>query len=103
MRPGPDVSRQPQTRERRTALPSVSDAPRQTVVALSDEQLQLIDVLQRQRHGMTLRQLQSKLPHPRERIELLVESLQERQLVARLNTLVPSFVYIYDGVDLTVD
>ena len=50
---------------------------------------------------MTVRQLESRLSQPRARVELLLESLLERQLVARLNTLVPSYIYRYGGVDLS--
>lgn len=100
MRPGPQV-RQPHIREREAAR-AVTDLPQQEgVIALSEEQRRLIDVLQTQQHGMTVRQLESRLSQPRARVELLVESLLERQLVARLNTLIPSYTYRYGGVDLS--
>ena len=49
---------------------------------------------------MTVRQLEARLAQPRGVVKLVLESLLERQLVARLNTLVPSYVYRYGGVDL---
>jgi hypothetical protein len=103
VRPGPDVSQQPQARDRQTARP-VTDVPHaQALAGLSEEERRLIDVLQTQRHGMTLRQLQAKLSGPTGGLGLLLESLQERQLVARLNTVVPSYIYRYGGVDLNAE
>jgi hypothetical protein len=99
VRPRPEA-RQSQIRDRETARP-VTDLPQaEAVVALSEEQRRVIDALQTQRHGMTVRQLEARLSQPRGIVELLLESLLERQLVARLNTLVPSYMYRYRGVDL---
>jgi hypothetical protein len=36
-------------------------------------------------------------------VQLVLEHLVERQLVARLNTVIPSYVYRYGGVDLGAD
>lgn len=99
MRPGPEV-RQPQIRDRESARPETDLPPAEAVVALSEEERQVIDALQTQRHGMTVRQLEARLSQPRGRVQLLLESLLERELVARLNTLVPSYMYRYGGVDL---
>jgi hypothetical protein len=61
--------------------------------ALSEEQRRLLDILRTQRHGMTARQLESQLSGLQGGVEILLEDLLERQLVARLNTLIPSYVY----------
>jgi hypothetical protein len=101
VRPGPDVSQSPQARDRQTARP-VTDAPESaSLEALSEDQRRLIDILQTQRAGMTVHQLESRYSGPGDGIDLLLESLLARQLVARLNTVIPSYVYRYGGVDLS--
>ena len=52
--------------------------------------------------GMTLRQLEKRLSSSRDGVKPVLESLLERQLVVRLNTLVPSYVYRYRGVDIDI-
>ena len=53
---------------------------------------------------MTVRQLEARLSLARgTESQSLLESLLERQLVARLNTVIPSYVYRYGGVDLDAD
>lgn len=103
MRPGPDVWHQPQARELQTARPVAADPEAEALVALSEEQRLVIDVLQTQRHGMTARQLEVKLASPRGGVQLLLDTLLERQLVARLNTLIPTYIYRYGGVDLRAE
>ncbi len=103
MRPGPDGWHQPQASELQTAPPVKADSSPEALVSLSEEQRRVIDVLQTQRDGMTVRQLEVTLACPREGVESLLESLVEHQLVARLNTLVPSYVYRYGGVDLNAE
>jgi hypothetical protein len=49
---------------------------------------------------MTARQLESRLSGLQGGVEVLLEGLLERQLVARLNTVIPSYVYRYGGVEL---
>ena len=68
-------------------------------VALSEEQRRLLDILRTQRHGMTARQLESQLSGLQGGVGVLLEGLLERQLVARLNTVIPSYVYRYGGVE----
>ncbi len=103
MRPGPGVWHKPQTHDRETARPTTDNAQAEALVALSDEQRRLIEVLQAERHGMTSRQIEARLARSRGGVQLLLESLLERQLVARLNTLIPSYVYRYGGVDLNAE
>lgn len=103
MRPGPDPWRQPQARDLQRARPVAADPGLEAPVALSEEQRRLIDVLQTQQHGMTARQLEIELSSPRGGLQLLLETLVERQLVAQLNTLVPSYIYRYAGVDLNAE
>jgi hypothetical protein len=52
---------------------------------------------------MTARQLEARLRWSQEGVQLLLDSLQERQLVARLNTVIPSYIYRYGGVDLNAE
>jgi hypothetical protein len=73
------------------------------LVSLSEEQRRIIEVLELQQQGMTARQLQARLEWPVEGLQQSLDGLLERQLVARLNTIVPSYIYRYRGVDLQVD
>ncbi len=68
-------------------------------MALSEEQRRLLEILRTQRHGMTARQLESKLSGLQGEVGLLLEGLLERQLVARLNTVIPSYVYRFGGAE----
>lgn len=103
MRPTPDAFKHPQTHEQVKARPGSGTAQGEALVALSEEQRRLLAVLQTKRDGMTMRQLQTKLSCPDGVVQPLLETLLECQLVARLNTVVPSYVYRYGGVDLQAD
>lgn len=70
------------------------------IVSLSDDQRGLIAVLQARRQAMTVRELQVALGWARNGVQQALEGLVERQVVARLNTVVPSYAYRYGGVDL---
>ena len=61
MRPGPDAWQQPQIHEPQSGTSCDRAQPGEALVALSEEQRRLIDVLQTQQHGMTVRQLEAKL------------------------------------------
>jgi predicted transcriptional regulator len=62
-------------------------------VELSDEQRQVLDCLQKAATGLTTRQLESRLCRNRDSLEGVLSELMERQLVSRLNTLIPSYAY----------
>jgi hypothetical protein len=100
VRPGPDAWHQSEARDLHRAHPA-TDMPRaDAFVALSEDQRRLIEVLQTQQRGMTERQLEVSLSWPRQGVQLLLQSLEEQRLVARLNTVIPSYIYRYGGVDL---
>jgi hypothetical protein len=101
VRPGRDVWQPPQARELQTARRVPDTQEQEAPPALDEEQRQLIRILQTQRDGMTVRQLESQFSGPAGEIDLVLESLIARQLVARLNTVIPSYVYRYGGVDLS--
>ena len=103
MRPGSSAIQQAQTRERESVAPDSERPLAEAFVLLTDEQRRLIDVLQSQRDGMTVRQLEAKLSRPSGEVVSLLESVLERRLVGRLNTIVPSYVYRYGGVNLGAD
>jgi DNA-binding MarR family transcriptional regulator len=103
MRPGPDESQRTQIRDHEKIRPEIECPQAEALVSLSEEQRRLLAVLQTQPNGMTVRQLQTRLSWPNGRVQSLLESLSERQLVAQLNTIVPSYVYRYGGVDLEAD
>jgi hypothetical protein len=100
VRPGPGVRQPTQARDRQSAR-SVADTPQaEPLVTLNEDQRRLIDILQAQQHGMTARQLESQLSELRGQVDTLLEGLLERELVARLNTVIPSYVFRYGGVAL---
>ena len=103
MRPGPDAMQRPQPRDSESVTPHGERPLAEAFVPLTDEQRRLIAVLQSQRDGMTIRQLEARLSQPSEEVSSLLEIVLERRLVARLNTVVPSYVYRYGGVDLRAD
>jgi hypothetical protein len=102
VRPEPDLWHNPQTPKRETPRPG-PEGDTQALVALNEEQWRLISALQAREHGMTMRQLEARLPWSRGDIQQLLESLLERQLIARLNTIIPSYVYRYGGVELDAE
>ena len=73
---------------------SPPDAARSAVpVELSEEQRQVLDCLQEAATGLTTRQLESRLSRNRDSLDGVLSELMERQLVSRLNTLIPSYAY----------
>jgi hypothetical protein len=103
VKPGPDPWQRSSTHGDRTALPGLGTAHSEPLVSLSEAQRRLIAVLQDHRDGMTMRQLQARLSWDRGGLQELLDSLLERQLVGRLNTVIPSYVYRYGGVSLDAD
>jgi hypothetical protein len=103
MRRGPEVIQRVQIPDRRRARPEIEHPEAEALVSLSEEQRRVLAVLQTQQHGMTVRQLQTRLSWANGGVQPLLEVLLQRQLVARLNTIVPSYIYRYRGVDLHAD
>jgi hypothetical protein len=65
---------------------------------LSDAQVQVLECLQKAGTGLTVGQLRSRVSFPTPALKSALTALVEGQLVARLNTLIPSYVYRYPGV-----
>jgi hypothetical protein len=103
VRPEPHVWQESPIPDGRAARPESDGAQAGALVQLSEEQRRLIAVLQTEREGMTVRQLQTRLSWPRDGVQLHLEALLEQQVVARLNTLVPSYIYRFEGVYLDAD
>ena len=100
MRSAPDVTQRTQARDHQRVRPDTKDHPAEALVPLSAEQRLLVAVLQTQQNGMTVHQIEARLSRPSGEVQSLLESVLERQLVARLNTIVPSYVYRYRGIEL---
>ena len=103
MKPGPDQSEQSRIPDERAAYPEIERTEAEPLVSLSEAQRKLIAVLQGQRDGLTMRQLQARLSWDRGGLQELLESLVERQLVGQLNTVIPSYIYRYGGVALDAE
>jgi hypothetical protein len=103
VKPGPDPWQRFPIHDDRTARPDSVRTQAEPLVSLSEAQRRLIAVLQDQRYGLTVRQLQACLSWDRGGLQELLDGLVERQLVGRLNTVVPSYIYRYGGVALDGD
>jgi hypothetical protein len=68
------------------------------LVELSDDQKRVLDCLHAAGSGLTLRQLEAKTSRPLPALEEALDGLLAKNLVARLNTLIPSYAYRYPGV-----
>ena len=102
MRPGPDSVERSQICDHVGARPEAGGPQAQARVSLTEEQQRLLAALRTQQDGLTARQLQARLSWPEEAVQLLLETLLERELVARLNTIIPSYVYRHGGPDTGV-
>jgi hypothetical protein len=60
---------------------------------LSEDQRQVLDYLKKAGTALTARQLEMKVPATAAAVQDALAGLVDLQLVARLNTLVPSYVY----------
>jgi predicted transcriptional regulator len=58
---------------------------------LSDEQRRVLECLQKAGTGLTVKQLESRMKDAPSSLEDALARLVERQLVARLNTVIPSY------------
>ena len=103
MRSGPDFSQLPPIEDSSATGLRSGSLETEALTALGEQQRQLIAALQSRQNGMTLRQLQAKLSWSTAAVQRLRDGLLERQLVARLNTIIPSYTYRYGGVDLDTD
>jgi hypothetical protein len=74
-----------------------------SLVKLSDEQKMVLDCLQRAETGLTGKQIVARVACPAPAVEEALESLLARNLVARLNTLIPSYACKYPGVRVYAD
>ena len=65
--------------------------------ALSDEQTAVLECLQKSGTGLTGRQLASRVSCDPGALEQALSVLMERGMVARLNTIIPSYSYRHPG------
>ena len=103
MRPGPHAWQQPPTQVRESARPGTERSEAEALGTRGEAQQRLLAALQSREHGMTVRQLEAKLSWPSTGVQEVLDGLLETRVIARLNTVLPSYVYRYGGVDLDVD
>lgn len=84
----PRLERKPQIRAARTEDLAVTAAS-----PLSAEEAAVIECLRTAAIGLTAKQLQSRVTCDPDVLERTLETLVERELVARLNTIIPSYAY----------
>ena len=65
---------------------------------LSDEEKKVLDCLLQAGTGLTPRQIVARVSCPEPAVESALDALLAQNLVARLNTLVPSYACRYPGV-----
>lgn len=79
--------------ESRVHAVSSADLPVVSAPSLSTEEEAVIECLRVAAAGLTARQLQSRISCDPDVLERALKSLIDRELVARLNTIIPSYVY----------
>ena len=90
--PGLDARRQPVRPEEPVLL---DEGP---VEALDPVEASILESMMSSTSGFTIRQLQTFTHLPIDEIEEAVQRLNDKRLVARLNTLIPSYSSRYPGV-----
>ncbi len=70
----------------------VGPQPVETRLRLNEEQRQVLECLEKAGSGLTISQIESKMTGI-QNVDDTLAVLLERQLVSRLNTLVPSYIY----------
>jgi hypothetical protein len=91
--PKQHLDRQAETREK-----SSGPSPSAPLVQLSDEQKRVLDCLEEAGTGLTLRQLEVRTSSAAPALQDALDGLLAQSLVARLNTLIPSYAYRYPGL-----
>jgi Fe2+ or Zn2+ uptake regulation protein len=74
-----------------------------SLVQLSDDQKTVLDCLQRAETGLTAKQIVARVSCPAPAVEDALDALLARNLVAKLNTLIPSYACKYPGVRIYED
>lgn len=92
---GKEAHVKPQARTRTRHSDPVDPTP---LVQLSEEQRRILDCLQTAGSALTLRQLETRTAYSASALEGGLDGLLQRDLVARLNTLIPSYSYRYPGI-----
>jgi hypothetical protein len=87
------LKEQQQARASRLHTRPVTPAP-----VLTDEEAAVIDCLQEAATALTVKQLRSRVSCAPEVLEQALRTLVERELIARLNTIVPSYSCRRQGV-----
>lgn len=67
---------------------------------LSEVQRQVLECLQEAGKGLTVRQLEARVLWPSDALQEALAVLLEQRLVARLNTIIPSYSYRASGVEV---
>ncbi|NLO28395.1 MAG: hypothetical protein GX113_09505 [Actinobacteria bacterium] len=95
MKPQTDAQQDRENRPQTRLSPS-SITPTVSAEGLSESERQVLECLQSAGTGLTVKQIQARVAcAPRADEALAV--LMDRQLVVRLNTLVPSYLYRHSG------
>ncbi|OFW68578.1 MAG: hypothetical protein A2Y74_07460 [Actinobacteria bacterium RBG_13_63_9] len=84
----------PEIQVRRPTGPLVELAP-----GLSDVQRQVLECLQEAGKSLTVKQLEARVLCPSEALQEALDLLVKRRLVARLNTIIPSYSGRSPGVE----
>jgi len=74
-----------------------------SLVKLSDEEKMVLDCLHRAETGLTGKQIVARVSCPAPAVEEALDALLARSLVAKLNTLIPSYACKYPGVRVYAD
>jgi hypothetical protein len=96
------------TEQRPDILPGLGEsrpvaAPLGLPGRLSDVQRQVLECLQEAGKGLTVRQLEARVLCPSDALQEALVVLLEQRLIARLNTIIPSYSCRASGVEVNTE
>lgn len=91
-------ARKQRDRQIETRIRHSDPADQKRLVQLTEEQKRILDCLQTAGSGLTPRQLEIRTACSAPALQDALDGLLQRDLVARLNTLIPSYAYRYPGI-----
>lgn len=80
--------------------PSVSIASSTPGETLTSAEARVLESLQTSGSALTTRQLEAQTGMSGEQLDAAVQGLREKRLVAKLNTVIPSYSFRYPGIEV---
>lgn len=80
--------------------PSAAIASSTPVETLTSAEARVLESLQTSGSALTRRQLEAQTGMSGEQLDTAVQGLREKRLVAKLNTVIPSYSFRYPGIEV---